>query len=193
VSGHPDAYTSIVPSSRALLPGLVVDALLLVTSVVSASRAAAECPKPRGKPMYRVTRSPIHKPAPGEATSVQTQTFEIFATGRWRWIGAGAAGSGEAMGQSGCIAPAALKEIQRAMAKARFGVASGIVTTCAALPIARVKYAALRRGRRVTTDEPCGIPLDKSTAALARCAEEAARASPPPLADLRKICRGLDD
>ncbi|HUQ01863.1 MAG TPA: hypothetical protein VM261_05170 [Kofleriaceae bacterium] len=179
--------------SRALLPGLVVAAVLFGTSIVSARSAAAECPKPKGKPMYRVTRGPINAPPPGEATSVQTQTFEIFATGRWRWVGAGEAGSGEAMGQSGCISPAAMKEIDRAMSKARFRVASGIVTTCAALPIARVKYAALRRGRRVTTDEPCGIPLDKTTAALARCAEEAARATPPAIGELRKICRGLDD
>jgi hypothetical protein len=180
-----------VTFSRALLPGLVVVALL-ATLLGPARDAAAECPRPKGKPMYRVTRVPLHEPEPGEATSVQTQTFEIFATGRWRWVGAGEAGSGEAMAQSGCLSPAALAEIKRAITRARFRVAPGIVTTCAALPIARVKYAALRHGKRVTTDEPCGIPLDKSTAALARCAEEAARASPRPLAELRKICRGLD-
>jgi hypothetical protein len=145
--------------------------------------ATAECPKPRGKPMYQVTRSPLHEPAKGEAASVQAQTFSVFATGRWVWAGADGT-------QTGCIGPMAMKEINRALTKARFRVASGIVTTCAALPIARVKYAWLRRGKRVTTDEPCGIPVDKTTATLARCAEEAARETPPGIDELRTICRG---
>lgn len=170
---------------RALLPGLVV-----ATVLAYARDATAECPKPKGKPLYRVTRAPLHKPEPGEATSVQTQTFSVFHTGRWVWVGAGTEGSGEAMAQTGCMGPKAMKEFHRALAKARFNVASGIVTTCAALPIARVTYAALRRGKRVTTDEPCGIPLDKTTAALVRCAEEASRPSPPPIDELRRICRG---
>jgi hypothetical protein len=83
-----------------------------------------------------------------------------------------------------------MREIQNAIAHAKFRVASGVVATCDALPVARVKYAALRRGRRVTTDEPCGIPLDKTTAALVACTEAARQPSPPPLVDLRAICRG---
>ena len=170
----------------ALLPGLVVAALL-----VHARGAAAECPKARGKPIYRVERGPLHQPEPGETTPVQTQTFSVFATGRWTWVGSGEADSGEAMGQSGCLAPAAMKEINRAITRARFRVASsGTITTCAALPIARVKYAALRRGKRVTTDEPCGVPIDPTTAALARCADEARSPSPPAIDELRRICRG---
>ncbi|MBZ0234512.1 MAG: hypothetical protein K8M05_19430 [Deltaproteobacteria bacterium] len=167
----------------AILPWLVLAALL-----AHAREAAAECPKAKGKPIYRVTRGPVHKPPKGEKP--QTQVFSVFATGRWTWVGPSATEAGQDDARGGCIAPAAMKELQRALAKARFRVAGGVVTTCAALPIARVKYAALRSGKRVTTEEPCGIPLDKSTAALARCAEEAARTTPPPLDELRKICRG---
>lgn len=170
---------------RALLPGLVVATVLAYTR-----GATAECPKPKGKPAYRVTRGPLHKPAKGDPTPVLTQTFEVFATGRWTYTVPSATEPGKLTTQTGCIGPQAMKAFNLALKRARFEVAPGIVTTCAALPIARVKYAALRRGRRVTTDEPCGIPLDKSTAALARCAEEAARATPPPIDELRKICRG---
>lgn len=165
----------------ALLPGLVV-----ATVLAHARVATAECPKPKGKPQYRMTRGPLHKPAPGDSAEVQTQTFSVFATGRWVWVGADGA-------QTGCIGPRAMKEFNLALAKARFKVVSrGVVTTCAALPIARVTYAYLRKGRRITTDEPCGIPIDPSTARLARCAQEASRPTPPPIDELRKICRGED-
>jgi hypothetical protein len=170
-----------------LLPGLVVAAMLVQTRA-----AHAECPVAKGHPIYRVERGPIHGPPPGGGTVVQTQTFAVWATGRWTWVGAGEVDSGEAMGQSGCIGPRAMKELKLALARAKFLVASGVVTTCDALPTARVKYAALIRGKRVTTDEPCGIPLDKTTAALVRCAEEAARPSPPKLDALRAICRGKE-
>jgi hypothetical protein len=86
-----------------------------------------------------------------------------------------------------------MREFNLALARARFDVASRrTVVTCQALPTTRVKYAALRRGKRITTDEPCGIPLDPTTARLVRCVETATRASPPPIEELRKICRGKD-
>jgi hypothetical protein len=168
-----------------LLPGLVVAAVLVQTRV-----AGADCPVAKGKPIYRVERGPIHGPPPGGGTAVQTQTFAVYATGRWTWVGAGEVDSGEAMGQSGCVGPRAMREFQLALARAKFLVASGVVTTCDALPTARVKYAALRRGKRVTTDEPCGIPLDKTTDRLARCGDALRRATPLPLSELRAICRG---
>lgn len=181
---NPPAYTAIVPPLRvAILPWLVLAAVL-----AHAGDAAAECPKAKGKPVYRVTRSPLPPPPKGEKP--QLQVFSVFATGRWTWVAPSATEAGKSDTRTGCIAPAAMKEVARALAKARFVVAGGIVTTCAALPIARVKYAALRRGKRVTTEEPCGIPLDKTTERLRRCAEEVARDQPPPLDELREICRG---
>lgn len=142
--------------------------------------------------MYRVTRTPFPAPPPREAKA-STQTFDVFATGRWTWTGPSSTVAGEMTRETGCIAPSALREIMLAMSKARFRVASGVVATCQALPIASVKYAALHRGRRVSTEEPCGIPLDKGTAALARCAEEARREQPLPIDELRAICRGKSE
>lgn len=166
------------PLRVALVLGLAIAALL-----ASARGAAAECPKPRGKPLYRVTRGPIHKPPKGEKP--ETDVFSVFATGRWTRVA-----SGET--QTGCIGPMAMKEINLALSKARWRVARGIVTTCAAVPTRRVTYAWLRKGRRITTDEPCGIPIDERTATLARCAEHAASDAPPPIDELRAICRGKE-
>jgi hypothetical protein len=155
--------------------------LLLAAMLDGAREAAAECPKPRGKPMYRVTRGPIVKPPRGEKP--QTTVFSVFATGRWTLVAPGES-------TTGCIGPLAMKELSLALSKARWRVARGVVTTCRALPTERVTYAWLRKGRRITTDEPCGIPIDERTATLARCAEEAARETPPPIDELRAICRG---
>ena len=45
---------------------------------------------------------------------------------------------------------------------------------------------------RITTEEPCGIPLDPTTVTLVRCAEMASRSGPRPIDELRKICRGQE-
>ncbi len=171
------------PLRVAIVPWLVLAAVL-----AHPRHAGAECAQAKGKPVYRVTRGPVHEPPKGEKP--QKQVFSVFATGRWTRLGPSPTAPGETEAHTGCIAPAAMKEVARALAKARFRVAGGLVTTCAALPVARVKYAALRRGKRVTTEEPCGIPLDRSTERLRRCAEEATRDQPPPLDELRKLCRG---
>lgn len=158
-------------------------ALVVAAALLCTRSAAAECPKPRGKPIYRVTREPLHKPPKGDPTPVERQTFSVFATGRW-------VGTDEG---SGCLGPQTMRELTLALARARFDVVSrGNVVTCQAVPTMRVKYAALRRGKRITTEEPCGIPLDPTTARLARCAEAATSESPPPIEELRRICRGKD-
>ncbi len=167
---------------------LVIASLALAAM---ASSADAECPAARGKPIYRQERGPIHPPEPGEPADVQTQTLAIYPGGRWTWVGAGEFDSGEAMGRGGCLAPAVMKEFTRALARARFRRVGGrTVATCQAVNTAKVTYAAPRRGAKVSVEVPCGIPLERTTAALAACAQVVTSGSTVGVSDVRASCRG---
>jgi hypothetical protein len=157
-------------------------AVLVALAALPLPSAAAECKKAAtGKPIYRQQREALHVPR-GEKAPPPTEVLSIYPDGSWTWT--------DDPGASGCVAPAAMKEVTRALARARFRLQGGIVTTCAALPTHRMTYAAPRRGKRITVDAPCGNPVDTTTTALIACVEAARQVPPPADADLRAICRG---
>lgn len=160
----------------------------LATAAATAATAAAECRRRGvGAPIYRARTEPAQPVPPGEVTSVQTQTLAIYADGTWTWVGAGEVGSGEAMGRSGCVARPAMRELTRAVARARFRHGPG--ATCDALAEVRTTHAAPRRRRQIVVESPCGAPLDPSTAALVACVRAVTEPSPPLGAALRAACR----
>ncbi|MBK9032296.1 MAG: hypothetical protein IPL61_13450 [Myxococcales bacterium] len=166
----------------------LVAAIAAGAGAVTATPAAAECRRRGvGTPIYRAQTEPAQPVPPGETTSVQTQTLAIYAEGTWTWVGAGEAGSGEAMGRSGCVSRAAMRELTRAVTRARFK--HGLGATCDALPVVRTTHEAPRRRRQIVVESPCGEPLDASTAALVACARAVTEPSPPLGAALRAECR----
>jgi len=168
---------------------LVLIGIVAVGVGLASPGARADCGKATGKPLYRQEHRPLVEPAEGETTPVQHQTFAIYASGRWTWVGAGEAGSGEAMGRGGCISAFGMAEIRRAVARARFRRSTVPVATCDALPIARVTYAAPRRGLHITVETPCGDPVEVDTRRLVACAQAVMQHRPPAGGELRMLCR----
>jgi len=161
---------------------IVTLALIVGLGIALAGRAAADPCKPAaGRPIYRETHGPL-TPTPDDAA--QTDTFALFANGTWTWSRPGDAGNG------GCITTTQLREVKRAIARARFRRPTEPTVTCDALPTARVVYAAPRRGKRITSEAPCGTPVDRTTQRMIECAHAVMQAAAPADADLRAICRG---
>lgn len=159
---------------------------VLLFALAAAPAEAGECKPPRGKPVYREERGPLRPPPDGQPLRHPVVDFEIFASGAWTRVQSGEAGSGEALGQSGCLSPAARKAVARLVARARF-VTDPRAITCEAVPSERVLYAAPRRGVQVVSQEPCGAPIDPSLAQLAACARALAFSSRA--SELPQSCR----
>ncbi len=160
-------------------------ALIAVLALAAVRAAAAECPKPKGKPLYRQERGP-RQVDPGTPAPEPTEVLALYPGGAWTFV---TDGEGIAP-QSGCIPAAAMREVTAAIGRAKFAHPRGPVTTCAALPTSRITYAAPRRGKKLSVDAPCGIPLDLSTRRLVACVEAARQPSPPDDATLRRVCKG---
>lgn len=165
---------------------LVAAASTVVLAIGTHASADAECGRPAGKPIYRQERGPL-RPPPAAATGrgmKPTETLAIYASGAWIWVGP------DADRQEGCIARAALRELTRSVTRATFRFPRGPVATCTAVNFERVTYAAPRRGKRLSTEAPCGTPPDVSTGRLIACAEAVRRTPALPVGEVRAICRG---
>jgi hypothetical protein len=170
-------------SRRVALATLAAVALI---GAIDHASAAAECrQRPRGRPIYRVTETGFAAPTPGAPTPAQV--LAIYPDGTWTRHGDPAFGDAPPLDRAGCVAPAALRELVAAVARARFRFITA--PTCAAVNDRRVLLEAPRRGKRLATERPCGRPLDPATAALAACAERVAGAGDVPVDELRATCR----
>ena len=116
-------------------------ALLALVALATVRTAAAECPKPKGKPIYRQERGP-RQVDPGTPAPEPTEVLALYPGGAWTFV----TDSEGIAPQSGCIPAAALREVTAALGRAKFAHPRGPVTTCAALPTSRITYAAPRRG-----------------------------------------------
>ena len=54
----------------------------------------------------------------------------------------------------------------------------------------RVVLSGQLAGRPRLSYTPCGVPLDRTTAAMVSCVEQVLAPGPPDPATLRKVCRG---
>lgn len=170
-------------SRRVVLATFAAVALL---GAVAHGTAAAECrQRPRGRPIYRVTESGFAAPTPG--APVPKQIRAIYPDGTWTWHGDPAFGDVAPLDRAGCVAPAALRELTAALARARFRYVSAPV--CAVVNDRKVVIEAPRRGARIVTESPCGRPIDRGTAALAACAARVIGSDDLSLDDLRAACR----
>lgn len=160
--------------------------VLAVVALISIRTAAAECKKASGKPIYTMKHGPLAG-EPGEPPPTPTEIFQLYASGRWTYVTTDE--PGETAPAGGCITPAALREVTRALARATFRHPREPVAVCAAVPHARITYAAPRRGKVLSIESPCGTPPDATTSALIACVESA-RSTSTSLADLRTTCRG---
>ena len=148
-------------------------------ALASARAAAADC-EPKGKPIFVREILPISV-VPDAPPS---DRLSIYPSGAW---------VSEVPGHEparGCAAPALRRAIAREVGRARFRFVRGPVATCAALPTSRTRFAAPRRGKDITTEQPCGVPLDASTARLVACAALVLQSTPPTAADVRARCDG---
>lgn len=170
-------------SRRLVLATLAAIALV---GAIDHATAAAECrQRARGRPIYRATESGFAAPTPG--APVPRQILAVYPDGTWTWHGDPAFGDAEPLARAGCVAPAALRELTAALARARFRFIAGPV--CAVVNDRKVVIEAPRRGERIVTERPCGRPTDRGTAALAACAQRVAGGGDVSLDDLRASCR----
>lgn len=160
--------------------------LLLLLAIAAVPTAAADCPKPKGKPIYRQERGP-RQVEPGAPAAEPSEVLALYPGGAWTFV----TDSEGIAPQSGCIPAAALREVTAAIGRATFKHPRGPVATCQALPTSRITYAAPRRGKKLSVDAPCGIPLDLSTRRLVACVEAARQPSPPDDATMRRVCKGV--
>ena len=158
--------------------------LLVVLALAAAGPAAAECPRPKGKPIYTQQRGP-RTVEPGVPASEPSEALAVYAGGAWTWQSDGEGTTP----QAGCIPAAALREVTAALGRATFRHPRGPLATCQAVPTARITYAAPRRGKKLTVDTPCGLPLDVPTRRLVACVEAARQPSPPDAATLRRVLK----
>lgn len=170
-------------SRRVLLAALAAVALL---GAVAHTTASAECrQRPRGRPIYRATVSGFAAPSPG--APAPRQVLAIYLDGTWTWHGDPAFGDVAPLDRAGCVAPAALRELTAALARARFRFVSGPV--CAAVNYRKAVIEAPRRGARIVTESPCGRSIDRGTEVLAACAEGVVGDGDLALDDVRAACR----
>ncbi|MBL8621188.1 MAG: hypothetical protein JNK64_07795 [Myxococcales bacterium] len=159
-------------------------AAIALVGAVGHATAAAECrQRPRGRPIYRATVVGFAAPSPG--APVPRQILAIYPDGTWTWHGDPAFGDVAPLERAGCVAPAALRELTAALARARFRFVAGPV--CAAVNYRKAVIEAPRRGARIVTASPCGRPTDRGTEVLAACAEGVV--GDRALDDVRAACR----
>lgn len=148
-------------------------------ALASARAAAADC-EPKGKPSFVREVLPISV-VPDAPPS---DRLSIYPSGAWL---------AEVHGREptrGCATPALRRALAREVGRARFRFVRGPVATCAALPTSRTRFAAPRRGKDITTEQPCGVPLDASTTRLVTCAALVLAPTPPSPAEVRARCGG---
>ncbi len=147
-------------------------------ALIVAGHGAAHACKRGGKVIYKEVQSPM----PGYDDSVPNATFQIWATGKWSRVQEMPGGQ-EPASWGGCLTRAHLKELKRALKKAKFK--NGAPEMCDAVSEIQVEHQAPQRRKTVRTSTPCGETVDPTTAALVACASAEGSAK-----ELRAICRG---
>jgi hypothetical protein len=163
---------------------IVIGVAALVVALAGGARTADAC-KAKGKVLLRVTQSPLD----GYHDTVPDSSFVIYASGAWGWVQEMPDGQ-EPASRGGCLKKAHLKELRRALAKAKF--AQGEPEMCDAVPEYAIEYAAPTRKKKVTVTMPCGDTADATTRALASCAELAQRDGHVASKELRATCRRVE-
>lgn len=136
--------------------------ILLVIALVVAGHGVAEACK-RGKTIYRA----VQEPMPGHDDAVPNATFEITSSGRWSRVQEMPAGQ-EPASWGGCLSRPHLKELKRAIKRARFR--QGEPAMCDAVTEVQVEHRAPQRKKSARMSTPCGETVDASTALLIECA-----------------------
>lgn len=153
---------------------------LIVIAIVLGHHAVAEAKCRRsGKVIYEEVQAPL----PGHEDSVPDRTFRIFASGGYSIVQEMPDGQ-EPASHGGCIAKKHFELLQKALARATFK--AGAQQRCDAVPERSLTYAAPRRKKRVTIDDPCGATLDASTHRLVQCATTVDDGLTP--AEVRGVC-----
>lgn len=136
--------------------------ILLVIALVVAGHGVAEACK-GGKTIYKA----VQEPMPGQDYTVPNATFEISSSGRWSRVQEMPQGQ-EPASWGGCLSKPHLKELKRAIKKARFK--QGSPEMCDAVTEVQVEHRAPQRKKSARTSSPCGETVDPTTALLIECA-----------------------
>ncbi len=156
---------------------IVVGVVLLLL----AHHATAEACKRNGKVLFERVQAPL----PGHDNDVPNSTFAITSTGAWSWIEEMPRDQ-EPSSHGGCLSKVHLKELERALGKAKF--TNGTPEMCDAVAERELVFSAPRRKKTVRITSPCGETADAKTQLLIDCAAAASRK--PSAKEIRATCRG---
>lgn len=156
---------------------IVVGVILLLL----AHHATAEACKRGGKVVFERVQAPL----PGHDNDVGNSTFAITSTGAWSWVEEMPDGQ-EPSSHGGCLSKVHRKELERALARAKFK--NGPPEVCDAVAERELVFSAPKRQKTVRVTLPCGDTADAKTQLLIECA--ALASIRPSAKQIRATCRG---